>query len=450
MAKPIRLSGLLACVLVPLVMHAMPAAAQVSPETQAEIDALRGRVAALEDNERTIQINIREVGGTLTTAQGITNANVSKDQYERQITQMQGVVEAYVKSAEEMEQLQRQAASDIDRRIEEANKGIGKKAEDKVLEYAGTQGLSYLLAAEAGPLLSIGIKVIDHAGRAVIADINEDQLGEQVLAERKNLVKALEVILRLTNESAAEIRRVRELENLQQQFNDNLAALAQDRQRLDQLTGNAHRDANLARETDAAGDEEEKRKAQGTGVRLCDPGQKHKPGGIRLSQKKTTSSKEKLLGEKAEKTVAEDDACLDITGFWTFTTTIQVDEHKVSTPPLRTEIALAENNGVPSYEFFPASKALAPTGPIMRCSLAGQNLTCQRRVQPQACPESKYVWEPMDLNVATGGSSITGEFVQTLTMDLNADPSGCTLMRFDGQGKLAYRYEPVEALQAAP
>jgi hypothetical protein len=116
---------------------------------------------------------------------------------------MRRIVDMYAQSADEMEQMQRQAASDIDRRIEEANRGLAEKGKDKALEYAGTQGLNYVLAAETGPLLSIGIKVIDHGGRAIIADINEDQLGEQIRAERRHRVKAMEVVAKLCwNDSA--------------------------------------------------------------------------------------------------------------------------------------------------------------------------------------------------------------------------------------------------------
>ncbi len=445
-----RFPTLRVSLLAAVVMLALPAAAQVSPKRQAEIDALRERVTELQVQEMLIRTNIREVGGAATTARGITNARVSKDLAEEQIRRLDTAIGAYVKSTEEMEQLQRQAASDIDRHIEEANQGIGNKAKDKVMDYAGTQGLSYVLATETGPLFAIGIKVIDRAGRAVVSEINERQLGEQILAERRNLIKAVEIKLRLTYQSAAEIVRVRELQNLQEQFLENLDALAQARQRLDLLTTNARSAANIERVTDAAGDEEEKRKAQGAGVRLCDPGQKNRRVGIRQSQKKASSAKEKLPGEKTGKTAADDDACLDITGFWTFTTTIQVHDRKVSTAPVRAEIALADRGGATTFEIFPASKAQAPSGPIMRCSLDGQSLTCQRRVQPQACPESKYVWAPLNLNVSADGSAITGDFQQTMTMDMNTDPSGCTLVQFDGLGKLAYRFEPVEASQAMP
>jgi hypothetical protein len=442
------LSALRASLLAPLITLVSPAVAQVAQETQARIDALRRQVTELERREVEIQSRIAETGHADTAARGITLARATKEQAEHQIRQMRSIVDAYAQNVEDIEQLQRQAASDIDQRIEEANRGLANKAQDKALEYAGTQGLNYVLAAETGPLLSLGIKVIDHAGRMVVADINEDQLGEQVLAERSNLVKALEVIVMLSKQSSAETVRIRELESLQQQFRDNIDALAETRRRLDRLTGDAHGDANLARVTDAAGDEEEKRKQQGFGVRLCDPTQKHTPGGVRLSQNKKKGSTKEFPEDKAEKAAAEDDACLDITGFWTFTTSIQVHDRKVSTAPVRAEIAVAEGGDGSGYEFFAASKAQAPTGPIMKCSPAGQNLTCQRRVQPQACPEAKYVWQPLDLTVAADGSTITGEFQQTMTMDMSADPSGCTLTPFDGQGKMTYTFVPVEALPA--
>jgi hypothetical protein len=203
--------------------------------------------------------------------------------------------------------------------------------------------------------------------------------------------------------------------------------------------------ANLERVTDATGDEEEKRKQRGFGVRLCDPRQKHRPSGIRLSQNKKADSGKEVSEEKADKTITKDDACMDITGFWTFTTSIQAYDRKVSTPPVRAEIAVAEDDDGSAYEFFPASKAKAPTGPIIKCSPDGQTLACQRRVQPQACPEEKYVWQPLDLAVTADGGSITGEFQQTMTPDINADASGCTLVPFDGQGTMTYTFVPADA-----
>ncbi len=450
MINPIRLSGLMVCVLVLFDTLALPAAAQDTPETQAEIETLRERVSDLEADRMVLQSEIREVGGAATTEQGLINARVNKDQVDRQVTQLEGIVESYVRNVEEMEQMQRQVESDIDRRIEEANRGVGNTVKTKAMEFAGGKGLTYLLATETGPLLSIGIKIVDHAGRAVIEDINEDQLGEQVLVERRNLNKAMEVIVRLRNEGAGEIVRIRELEDLHRQFSANTDALAETRRQLDRLTGYAHRDANLERETDAAGDAEEERKTHGAGVTPCGPNRREKPFGVRAAQNKKSGSSDKRPEAKSQKAVAADDECRDITGFWTLTTTIRVHDREVSTPPVRTEITLAEGDGASDYEIFPASKAKAPSGPIMRCSIDGQNLACRRRVQPQACPPSKYVWEPLSLNVAADARSLTGEFSQTQTMDMNADPSGCTLIRFDGQGKMAYRFEPVEASRKAP
>jgi len=445
MATPFRSSTLQAGLLAPLVMFALPAVAQVTPDTQARIDALRRQVTELERREVEIQSHIAAVGHADTAAEGITLARATKADADRQHEQVQRIVDSYTQNMEDMEQMRRQVESDIDRRIEEANRGIREKAKDKALVYVGTQGLSRVLATETGPLLDIGIKIIDHAGRSVVENINEGELTEQIRTEQGNLLKAMEVVVMLSKQSSAETVRIQDLENLQQQFTENLDALATARQRLGRLTGDAHGDANLERVTDAAGDEEEKRKQRGFGVRLCDPRQKHRPTGIRLSQNKKAGSTKELPEEKADKTVAEGDACLDITGDWTFTTSIQVHDRKVSTPPVRTEIAVADGDDEPGYEFFPASKAKAPAGPIMKCSVAGQNLACQRRVQPQACPEEKYVWQPLDLTVAADGSSITGEFQQTMTMDTIADPSGCTLTPFEGQGKMTYTFVPADA-----
>jgi len=446
MATPFRSSTWQAGLLAPLVMFALPAVAQVTPETQARIDTLRQQVTDLERREVEIQSHIAAVGHADTASQGITLARATKADADRQHEQIQRIVDSYTQNMEDMEQMRRQVEDDIDRRIDEANRGIREKAKDKALVYAGTQGLSRLLATETGPLLDIGIKVIDNAGRSVVENINENQLREQIRTEQGNLLKAMEVIVMLSRQSSAETVRIQDLENLQRQFSENNDALATARQRLHRLTGEAHHDANLERVTDAAGDEAEKRKQQGFGVRLCDPSQKHRPGGVRLSQNKKTGSTKELPEDKTtEKTVAEGDACLDITGDWTFTTSIQVYDRKVATPPVRTEIAVADGDDEPGYEFFPASKAKAPAGPIMKCSVAGQNLACQRRVQPQACPEEKYVWQPLDLNVAADGSSITGEFQQTMTMDTIADPSGCTLTPFEGQGKMTYTFVPADA-----
>lgn len=427
-----------------LVMLALPAVAQVAPETQARIEALRQQVTDLERREVQIQSRIAAVGHADTATQGITLARATKAQAELQRAQVQAIIDSYAQNVDDMEQMQRQVETDIDRRIEEANRGLAEKAKDKALVYAGTQGLSHLLAAETGPLLDIGIKVIDQAGRTVVAEINEDQLGEQIRTERANLIKAIEALTLLSRQSSAETVKIQQLEDLQRQFSANLGALAEARQRLDRLTGNAHGDANLERVTDAAGDEEEKRKQRGFGVRLCDPSQKHRPVGIRLSQNKKTGSTKELPGDKPEKIVAEGDACLDITGFWTFTTSIQAYDRKVSTPPVRAEIAVVEGSDGSGYEFFPSSKARAPTGSIMKCSAADLTLACHRRVQPQACAEEKYVWQPLDLAVAADGSSITGEFQQTMTPDIAADPSGCTLVPFEGQGKMTYTFVPAE------
>jgi len=433
------------CLVALAIMLASPLMAQDGQEKQAEIDALRARVAELRRHETEIQSRIAEVGGTDTTKQGIINANVNKRLADHQITQLHRVVDAYVSSVDEMEQMQRQVATDIDKRIEMANQSIGSTVKNEALDFAGGTGLEYLLATETGPLLSIGIKLIDKAGRAVIADINEDRLREMVLAERKHLNDVMEVIVRLQNESAGEIRRIHELQNLQGQFRENLDALATAQHQLDTLTGKAHREANLERETDAAGDAAELRKTRGMRIRLCDPRERHQPTGIHLSRKSAGPSV-KMSDEKTDKSVAEGEACVDITGFWSFTTTIQMGERKVSTPTVFVEIAPGDDAEVTTYEFFPANKNKVTNKamPVMRCSLNGHTLNCQRRAQPQVCPPDKYVWESMDMNIAEDVSSITGEFQQTQTFDMNADPSGCTLTHFAGLGKLAYRFEPAD------
>ncbi|MEO8160084.1 MAG: hypothetical protein ABI588_01590 [Arenimonas sp.] len=236
---------------------------------------------------------------------------------------------------------------------------------------------------------------------------------------------------------------------MQKQFRANNDALATARARLAELNGHAHAHANLQRETDSAGDAEQVRK-QSPGVRLCDPAQRHQPVGVRQAQHASTAAtnKGKQAPLKDGEIAAAGAACADIIGPWTVQQTVQLYGKKAPGPQQRVEIASAhfpaKDGEPPHYEVFGPTKASAPNGPLLRCTRTGYQLSCQRRVQQQACPAAKYVWASLELTIAPDLRSISGELRQTWLMDPRSDSSGCTLVQGEGQGTIGFRFVPAK------
>lgn len=426
-----------------------PALAQTAAETNSETVALEVRASELQAREKELQSQIREVGGVATSAEGIRNAQSRKGNLETYIWRLNNVAEAYGQNRVDLEQLRQQVASEPIKTLADRDDGSPANSTGKKVAKGIQLGAEFLSGESLGLAPIVG-HFVDLGGRYIIRDLNEDLIKQLIESQRVPFVNLLREIRDLDERRMAEVRTVARLQNLQNQMNDNLNELALANRQLASLTGHAHDEANLQRVTDAAGDEEEKRKQQHISVRLCDPREKPRSFGVRLAQKAAgapeKAGEEKLPVAKSGAGVAVGEACRDIIGFWTVQQTIQVFGKKAGGPKLRAEIvradAGADTGAVTAYEVFFPDKAKAPSGPIMRCELDGYRLACQRRVQPHVCPPAKYVWAPLDMTIATDVSSISGQLLQTWLMD--SDPSGCTLVNGQGQATLGFRFVPAE------
>lgn len=419
-------------------------------DVSGQIPAQEDVVEELQVQELLLQSEIRAAGGSATAQLGIAGANARIRYDMRQIAELEEVAALYGKSVEEMRELSRQfdsrpvfAMSDL---AEEGVEEVGEAAAKRALVALGKKNVSRVI----GPASYIG-DVVEHGGKLVIRIVDASRLRQEAIAEQRHLVDVLAVIVQFQREISAEHRRIRQLRELDERSKRNFSELAEANEKLRQLRSHgAHSHANTERVTDAEGDAALAAQPDPSGgVRLCDPAQKPVPFGVRSAQK-SAGNRPKPAGPKppAPKEAAGGfvarGTCVDIVGNWTMQQGIQVHGRSAPMgPPLRAEISAVARRegeeGPPRYEIYGPDRKSAKNDPLMRCTRSGHELSCQRRVQQQACPAAKYVWAPLQMGIATDVSAITGELRQTWLMDPRVDPSGCTVVNGEGQAAIAFR-----------
>jgi hypothetical protein len=445
MTKLAALRLLLAAMIIPLIWQAPSAMAQVTAQTEAEISELRERIRELEIQEMLLQSEIEETGGRPTSQEGIDYAQWRKEALDRQIDDLQRMAEVYAASRADLEALRQRVATEPIKTMADRADGSGNTA-GRVTAKVIEKGVEAATGTSLAGVSAIGT-LADYGGRLIVRNWNASDIEDLVRSQRLPLIDLLRDTATLLHARNEEMRLVARLEGLQERYREIQSELAPTRHRLNMLTGNAHEEANLQRETDPAGDAEEERKTHGAGVTLCNPSQKPKPFGVRLAGNKSSVGK-KATAQKDEEAAADGDSCRDIIGFWSLTEThTHYLGHSVRLPTSRAEIAAAETGVSNSYEIFHHSKSASAGVPFLRCLLSGHELNCQRREQPHKCPPSKHIWTDIKMNIAADVSAITGEFALLYTF-ADGDPTYCALELSGTESSGHYQFVPIEAAQA--
>ncbi len=434
-----------ALVFAALALAAAGPTAHADSFTDTRIAAIEERIEEIQISDELLRTETDELAHTrnITTALRNTRAEIHQDGV--LIDKLDPAIAAYRVSIAELEEMRRQledadAITPLDL-TKEAAESRAEAALKAALEAGGKRVASKTLGIASW----VG-DFVEYVGKGIINDMNEDQMGEQVLFEMQKLVQALDRLVELETHRAEMIRTLHRLEELQRQSWANFTELATLRQELARLRG-----------------------LGSGGKKPCKPA-------ARVTNK-TAPATSKTVPPKTEAEAAaelevegggDNETCIDLTGVWTFQTSITLWGRIAAQPPLqaeflraaeaptepRTETAIeassdaAADPDVPGYEIFALGTARA-ADPFLRCSAPGADaaLSCERRVQPQTCPADLYVWEPVTLTLSDDQSTLHGSFAQTMTMDVLADPTGCTLVPFDGAGQIDLTFRRAAADQ---
>ncbi len=412
-----------------LVFAALALAAAGSPPradtfTDTRIAVIEERIEEIQISDELLRTETDELAHTrnITTALRNTRADVHQDGV--LIDKLEPAIAAYRVSIAELEEMHRQLEDadaitplDLTKEAAEARAEAALKA---ALEAGGMRVASKTLGIAGW----VG-DFVEYVGKGIINRMNEDQMGEQVLFEMQKLVQALDRLVELETHRAEMIRTLHRLEELQRQSWANFTELATLRQELARLRG-----------------------LGSGGKKPCKPA-------ARAADKAAPATSKTTPPKTEAEAAAEDETCADLTGVWTYQTSITLFGHTAAQPPMKAEFMRASKangdtngeTGLPGYEVFALGTARA-ADPFLRCDASGADaaLSCERRVQPQTCPADLYVWKPVSLTLSEDQSTLHGSFAQTMTMDVAADPTGCTLVPFDGAGQidLTFTRDPAE------
>lgn len=389
------------------------AAAAFSPYASAldEAALVQQRIDRLEDDEASINAQCYEIARRTTVQAALVAVSYDRDAISKQMESLDAAIQ----------QLQDLRADLVRSRIlrDEKNLYTREDGREELAQHIGETialiGLSEAAKSYTG-VVGTGAFVGETLYRYSWKLENLSQLDELIATNDRNLGELRDMRLGLQIKRGVELQKIARLQALRRRGMEVFAELAEARAQLARLRPPPR--PPVATQPAAPA------KPRGSGVRLCDPSQAHRPFGVRPAQ-------------------AIGDACRDIIGLWTMQESIQV--HGRSAPmgaPRRAEIVSAagasDQGALPRYELYGPDRASARNGPLMRCARDGYQLSCQRRVQQQACPSAKYQWAPLTLTIATDVSAIAGELRQTWLMDPRNDPSGCTLVA-GGMGVVAVR-----------
>ena len=380
--------------------------------SEARIADLDARIEELEINEIILQSKISEVGNAANITTALRNVRADIHQDEVLIANLEPAIAAYRVSIAELQEMQRQLDdAPIITPLDLTKEGAERRAE-AALERALEAGGKKIAGRTLGIASWIG-DFVEYVGKGIIIDNNADRMGEQVLFEMHKLVEALDKLVELETHRSEAIRRLHALEDLQRQARANFAELA---------TLRAERAALRSSASPARAPCKPGTAARGTG----------KAAAVDAKTDPKTDTEKDLPPDSLA-----DDACRDLTGRWTLATSITLMGRRVDQPPVKAEI-LREGDAEASLYLAFAVGTERAADPFLRCRPApsGATLDCERRVQPQTCPADLYVWEPVTLTLSGEPPILQGSFVQTMTMDILADPTGCTVIPFDGAGQI--------------
>ena len=417
------------------------AAAAFSPFASAldEAALVQQRIDRLEEEQASIKAQSYEISGQTTVRAALAAASYDRDAISKRMDSLDAAIQ----------QLQDLRADLVRSRIlrDEQNLYTRQDGREELAQHIGEEivliGLSNAAktyAGGAGAAAFLGETVYRYTWKLE----NLSQLDELIATNDRNLGELRDLRLKLQTARGVELQKIARLQALRRRDMEVFAELAEAHAQLASLRPPPG--PPVATQPAAPA------KPRGSGVRLCDPSQAHRPVGVRPAQRAsgaaTNADKRRAPPAKVEETVAIGDACRDIIGPWTLQESIQV--HGRSAPmgaPRRAEIVSAAGasgqDALPRYELYGPDRASARNGPLMRCTRDGYQLSCQRRAQQQACPSAKYQWAPLTLTIATDVSAIAGELRQTWLMDPRNDPSGCTVVA-GGMGVVAIRLVPLK------
>lgn len=394
------------------------AAAAFSPCTFAydEVALVQQRIDRLEADRATINAQIYEIAPRKTASAAISAVSHDRDEISRKIDSLDAAVR----------QLQALREDLVYSRIRRDERNIYTREDGReeaavhVGETIALIGLSEAAKKYAGGFGTAAFAFETYYRYSWKLE-NLEQLDELIATNDRNLGELRDLRLKLQIARGVELQKIARLEELRRRSLEVNAGLAEARAQLARLRPPPPTPPVATQPAPPP-------KPRGGGVRLCDPSQAHRPTGVRPA--------------------AIGDACRDIVGLWTLQESFQVQGRSAPMGgPRRAEIVIAagttDRNAPPRYELYGPDRASARNGPLMRCTRDGYQLSCQRRVQQQACPPAKYQWAPLTLTIATDASAIAGELRQVWVMDARNDPSGCTVVE-GGMGVVAVRLVPAK------
>lgn len=378
-----------------------------TPAAAQEAEALRQRIAELEAEGLNNRARIAELGGGKTPAQSVNNLQTGILVLDDKIGRLTEVSEQVARSRDELEALQKQVAGEPiftlrDMAEEGGEQGI-EYGVKKLLEKAAKKGASKAV----GPAAIAG-DILEYGGKYVIRFLNERDILDIVRGERQRLIDVLRLIATLRHEQNEFRHRLAEIQDLRRRERRNLEEIAKARARLDELEGKATGDAELDRETDPEGDAELKRQALEDAVRLCNPGAREKPAGVRPAtgggDKSRAASEDAPPEDRGDCRLADGAWLLQ----WTATGASSALEIAYTGPE-------EPGPGAATYEMNGAG------GQAMRCSAADYLLTCEVKLPPSAeCPGLEWPWQKRwDMTAAEQGIVITGAWQPTIGLDVS-------------------------------
>jgi hypothetical protein len=220
-------------------------------------NAGKDRITAMERELKGIFDEASELagpdrGGAKAFPDWIRNVKARKNKLEARARGLDDTVEKLGGSIESIDAMRKEMA---DGWVAGGGDLAGEAAETAVREAIkkrlASEGLKCFLGAA-----SLAIDVVDYGGRQVIKELNVRALQDLVRQQQVTLreVYALQVALLAERDLASQ--KLEKLEKLKARFDDVFERLAEERQRQEKAT----RYANKKRETDAAGDAEERKK----------------------------------------------------------------------------------------------------------------------------------------------------------------------------------------------
>jgi hypothetical protein len=252
----------------------LPALAQNVP---ANTPAAGEHLADLERQWNAIRDESRALGGSPSPSTSINNTKTRINELDDQIDRMMRVMQQLGASAADLDAMRRGIDEQSVVTLGDVPQEAAEQGAEKVLSAVCREGVGKVIwwAFLVGD-------IVEYGGKKIYKEISESRIKELVRQERIKIGDVYDLLSVLFCDRADEQTKLDRLEELRPREQALFQEIAKERARLDLRQGRATRRAVTQRDTDPAGDAEERRLYNEAGVRPVDPTQKRPaPFGVR-------------------------------------------------------------------------------------------------------------------------------------------------------------------------